>query len=381
MKRLSFLLLSFFFGLALLAAVWVVRPAQAQTNQIFVDKRLGRPSNVVHVGEYLTFTIFIENRTAFTVTTLPLSDTFNNGVLAYVDAVPAPDGINAATGRLDWNDLTTFFGDMPPGRGITVVVGFTAEHPAPAVVNRAQVHDALSSGGGLPGAGGTSDDGEAVGGAAPVDKAVLGGQIPQVGFPLTFTIRITNDGFTTMTVVPLLEDYEPQYLKFLTADPQPDTIDEVTGELRWSDLTLWFGDMAPHSAITVFVVFEPLAAVDVTVNRASAAGAKDWYDNDMEAGADQVPIVIIGEGTLPTATPVATATALATPTPSTGGGGGGSGGGGSATVTPAAVTTPSALLPATLPETGIPPTAVVWPLLAFLAPIGGWLVWRLKERK
>jgi hypothetical protein len=217
-KRILTLLVACGAGLALLSVLWVAHPAEAQ-NGIFVDKRLGRPSNLVHVGEYLTFTVYIENRTNFTVTTLPLSDTFNNDVLAYVDAVPPPSSTNLGAGRLDWADLTTHFGDLPPGRGITVVVGFIAEHPAPAVVNRAEVHDALSSGGGIPGSGGTSDNGEAVGGAAPLAKEILDGQIPQVGFPLTFTIRITNDGFTTMTVIPLLEDYEPEYLKFLTAVP------------------------------------------------------------------------------------------------------------------------------------------------------------------
>ena len=376
MKRLLPIFLSFLTALALLViVVLTVRPVQAQ-NGIVVDKRLGRASNLVHVGEYLTFTIYIENRTNFTVTTLPLSDTFNSGVLAYADAAPPPSSTDLPNGRLDWADLTTHFGDLPPGQGITVVVGFIAEHPAPAVVNRAEVHDALSSGGGLPGSGGTSDDGEAVGGAAPLSKEVLGGQIPQVGFPLTFTIRITNDGFTTMTVIPLLEDYEPDYLKFLSADPQPDTIDEVAGELRWSDLTLWFGDVAPHEVITVLVVFEPLAAVDVTVNRASSVGAKDWYDNDLEAGADQVPIVIIGAGTQTTPTPSATAEATATATS-----GGGGGGGSEVTATPTAVATPASLLPTRLPDTGVSPTAVLWPLLAFFAPLAGWVVWRFRSKK
>ena len=61
---------------ALVALVLMVssRSASAQPGgDIYVDKQLGRPSPVVYVGEYLTFTIFIRNDSPFTVTTLPLS--------------------------------------------------------------------------------------------------------------------------------------------------------------------------------------------------------------------------------------------------------------------------------------------------------------------
>ena len=53
-----------------------IQSARAQTgDDIYVDKQLGRADPVVHVGEYLTFTILIRNDTLFTITTLPLADT------------------------------------------------------------------------------------------------------------------------------------------------------------------------------------------------------------------------------------------------------------------------------------------------------------------
>lgn len=370
---------------ALVALFAALAPARAQQTGIFVDKRLGRPNPVVYVGEYLTFTIQIENRTAFTVTTLPLSDTFNTGVLAFVDATPMPDSVDAGNGRLDWNDLTTTFGDLPPGATVWVVVGFIAEHPAPAVVNRAEVHDAVSSGGQIGGGGDDSNEGSSIGGSTPVDKEMVGNVEPEVGQPLTFTIRITNSGYATLTVVPLFEDYDPEFLQFSFAVPQPDSVDEVAGQLFWSDLTTWFGDVGPFGSIQITAVFTALAPIALTTNSASVSGSSDWYGNDLDGGADQVPITIVGPGQQATATPtpvISVTVIVATLTPTSG-----------STNTPAAATstavaattTPVATLvrAETLPATGIPPAPgnPPWVLLVFAAaiPIAGWWLLRRKQ--
>ncbi len=369
-------------AIGLVALFASLSPVIAQQTEIFVDKRLGRENPVVYVGEYLTFTIQIENRTAFTVTTLPLSDTFNTDVLAFVDATPMPDSVDAGNGRLDWNDLTTTFGDLPPGATVWVVVGFIAEHPAPAVVNRAEVHDAVSSGGQIGGGGSDSNEGSSIGGSTPVDKEMVGNVEPEVGQPLTFTIRITNSGYATLTVVPLFEDYDPEFLQFSFAVPQPDSVDEVAGQLYWSDLTTWFGDVGSFSSIQITAVFTALAPIALTTNSASVSGSSDWYGNDLDGGADQVPITIVGPGQQTTATPTATATTEATQTPIA-----------EATNTQAAATstavaataTPAATLvrAETLPATGIPPTqsGPPWALLALAAalPVAGWWFFRRKH--
>ncbi len=360
----------------LLAFSFAAASVQAQiTDQIIVDKQLGRVDPVVHVGEYLTFTIRIENQSQFTVTTLPLSDDFNNAVLAYTDAIPTPDIVDAPGGQLEWNDLTAYFGDLSPGQIVTVIVGFIAEHPAPAVVNYAEVHDALGDQGSVPGGGDTSNDGESIGGASPVDKRLVDGVIPQVGLPLTFTIAITNDGYTTMTVVPLLEDYDPDFLQFSHAQPQPDTVDEVSGELNWSDLTIPLGDVGPQQVISITAVFTAIGPIDLTSNIAAVYNAQDWYGNDMAAGSDQVPITIIGNDQQSTPTP----TAQATSTPRSGG---------DATATPAATATAAATATREtavhMPETGIPPAPPIWPTsllmgLVALLPLAIWFFWQRRQ--
>ena len=289
---------------AALVVALSLQSAHAQAgDDIAVDKQLGRADPVVHVGEYLTFTILVQNNSAFTITTLPLTDRYNAAVLGYAEAVPPPDVVDAGAGQLDWDDLTTTFGDVIPGQQILVVVGFVAEHPETAVVNAAEVHDALWSGGALSGTTTTNDGTDSVGGSSPVNKELLEGLTPQVGHPLTFSVLITNDGFTTMTVAPLIDTYDPTWLAFSYAVPPPDVVDEVNGVLTWTDLTLWAGDVPAHASISVMTVFTALGTIDGAMNRAEVTGASDWYGNDLAGGADDVPITIIGPAPTPTATP------------------------------------------------------------------------------
>ena len=271
--------------------------------EIYVDKQLGRPEPVVHVGEYITFTILVENRASFTITQLPLSDVYNTAVLRFVDAVPPPDNVAEAVGQLEWADLTYSFGPIPPGQRLIVTVGFVAEHPESAIVNAAKVHDALGSGGALSGTNSLVTDVVSIGGSSPVDKELLAGLIPRAGLPLTFTVRITNDGYTTLTVVPLVDHYDPSLLQFSRAVPPPDLVDEADGTLNWTDLTVWTGDISAHGTITVMTVFTALRTVDLTANGARVEGARDWYDNDLAGGYDEVPITIIQGPASPTNTP------------------------------------------------------------------------------
>ncbi len=345
-----------------------------QGGAIVVDKQLGRASNVVHVGEYITFTIRVENRSNFTVTTLPLTDTYNANVLAFVDATPSPTTVNTTTGQIDWNDLTTFFPDLVPGDVVTVVVGFIVEHPEPTVVNYAGAHDVESSGGPLQGSGDNSGGSESVGGSAPLEKRIADGVTPTVGLPITFNITITNDGYTTMTVVPLIEDYDPAFIEFSSAQPPPDFVDAVTGVLSWTDVTSWTGDIPAFGTIDVTVTFTALQSIANTMNQASVQGARDWYDNDLTAGADSVPIVIIGgPGPAATATPTATPSSGSTsPNPAP-----------QATATVTATFTATAVLAEQFPDTGVPPeSGSIWPtvLLAAFALVFPLAIWLLQRR-
>jgi hypothetical protein len=73
---------------------------------------------------------------------------------------------------------------------------------------------------------------------------------------IDFDITVTNTGATWLSVVPLEDDYDPQYLNFISATPlAPNSVDATNGILRWNDIT-GAGQLAPGNAITIRVTFQ-----------------------------------------------------------------------------------------------------------------------------
>ena len=214
---------------------------------ITMTKTLNKSSNVVRVGEVLSFTIALTNNSAFTLTSVTVVDEYDTSVLAFARAIPAHDNHTSATGTITWSNVATApfpLLTIPPGQGITLTVVFTAEHPKPTVVNKARAKDLIHSMGMLSQTGETSKTQEAIGGSAPVFKALQPpNSTPQAGFPITFTHLITNDGAAIMTHLPLTDTYDPAFLQFNTAVPTPTIISP--GLLVWTDLTSDFGNISP----------------------------------------------------------------------------------------------------------------------------------------
>jgi hypothetical protein len=171
-----------------------------------------------------------------------------------------------------------------------------------------------------------------------------------------------------MTVVPLIENYDPLYLQFDTAVPPPDEVNPVTGVLTWTDVTSSTGDIPAFGTVDLTVVFTALAAINNTVNNASVSGAIDWYGNDLAGGGDNVPITIIDDST-PTPTPQPTSRSTrapqstATPMPTT-------------TATATATTAPQELPAAGIPPQNASPITGLLALAAAVFPILLWLGWR-----
>ena len=94
-------------------------------------------------GERITFTIRITNTGDTWLTVAPLRDTYDNRLLRFESATPAPNDTND-DGQLDWSDITTALGDIQPGTSKTVQVVFTAlrdtgQAPGGVAVNTAAV--------------------------------------------------------------------------------------------------------------------------------------------------------------------------------------------------------------------------------------------------
>lgn len=374
-------------AIAVLALCYVFAPRpsiaapalQVGTLRLEITKRL-QGSDVIQVGQELTFTIRIANTGSISVTTLPLIDEYESSILQLERTIP-PFSTSIVTpaiaaGLITWSDLTTdtLFGPLDPGQSIEITTVFRAIAPRVATVNRARIGAAVGFGGQQYAGDGRRDTGDAIGGQVIVEKSLPPDTIAASGLPLTFTITISNDGAADLTRIPLEDTFDPAYLQFARAEPPPDGASNPTaGRLVWDDVLpgLGLSRLRPGEVISLTTVFTALRSVDAaTINRAEAVGVRDEFGDEVRAPRQaEVPIRIIpgpAEAT-PTATlaPTTTPRPRRTSTPAT------------PTVTPAAITatatltltveitattvvsgegeiaaTPTVAVPATLPRTG-----------------------------
>jgi uncharacterized repeat protein (TIGR01451 family)/LPXTG-motif cell wall-anchored protein len=371
------LLAAFVFAVTGFSLAWLVAESRAQGDDIEVNKTL-EGSQTVRVGEVITFHITIRNSTAFSLTTVPLTDVFRADILspvpAYVDPPYALLTYVGNSGVISWTDVATYFGGfILPGQTVTVTLAFTAEHPTGqlTVVNRAAVHDAINIRGESVFAGGDDAQNDAVGGSTPLTKTLEPPEYtPEVGLPVTFTIRIKNDGAADLVRLPLEDTYDPAVLAFNYAVPTPTLVITATGVISWADLTAFFGPIPGDTTITVTVVFTALKDIETSVNQAQVVGARDEFGNDLAAGQDQVPIRILPLPA-PTSTPTATPEeeeSAPTPTPTP-----------IPTLTPIPTPTPTSIptFPTTLPETGAVSSGWSLVIAGLLLALGGGVLLKL----
>lgn len=300
-------LIALFAGFGLVLAILLLAkstpPVAAQSSGLQLEKTLLKNSNLVRVGETLTFAITITNNWNTTVITLPLTDIYDQSVLRFLDATPAHDSHVAATGTIEWDNVLDSSGPLAPGQQIVVLVRFIAEHPSPRVVNRAFTHDAYDSDGNQVGNGNAEENNEAVGGKTPLTKTLDLAAPPLAGQRITFTITIKNDGLVNVLTLPVRDTFDPTALRFISASPPIDG--ESPGVLVWSNVlrpplpTV----LAPEQTVQLTVVFTALRDITQTINQAEVLGASDEYGNSLAPAADDVPIRILPGATTPTATP------------------------------------------------------------------------------
>lgn len=286
-----------------------IAPVQAQsgTIELAIDKRL-QGSDVVQVGQELLFTIRIANNSNnITVTDLPLIDEYDSNIISFVRADPVPS--TTSEGILTWNDLTSTFGELPPGEIITVTTVFRAIRAEVATINRARIEAAQGSGGESGGGEDGASSGEAEGGRVIVTKALAQDSPAVSGQPITFTISIRNDGAADIVSLPLEDTPNTEFLQFIEADPPPSSVESGGTVLRWDDVLpdLGLSRLRPDEVITVTTVFTALKSFEGTgINNSNAVEVQDEFGNQVEAPRqDEVPIRIVPgpDEVTPTATP------------------------------------------------------------------------------
>jgi LPXTG-motif cell wall-anchored protein len=317
------------------AGLLSARPAHAQGLGLEITKTL-RGSAEVQIGQILEFTIRITNTGALPLTDLDLVDEFVGSIVA-----PVGSGPYAKPGDPPLSDTTPFSYDgsqtitwsllgggktLPTGGSLAVLVRLRAVHPTADLqtVNRARIARAIRSDGGSAGGGDASVPARPDGARLPMSKS-MGAPAPvAAGLPITFTIIITNESLIDIVSLPLRDVYNPSALRFESANPPPDSVDQVGGVLAWSDLLSTTGRAAlrPGESIRIQTVYTALRDITDAVNTAEVSGAKDEYGNAVSPRQAQVPIRIVGpsetpgpSGPLPTDAPLPTRTPFATAGP------------------------------------------------------------------
>ncbi len=75
----------------------------------------------------------------------------------------------------------------------------------------------------------------------------------RAGEIVSFSIRMTNTGDSWITMLPLRDTFDPNYLAYISAAPTPNST--ASGQLDWTDLTTTLGDLAPGVSVQVVVTF------------------------------------------------------------------------------------------------------------------------------
>ena len=103
---------------------------------ILLSKSLASPPVACVISDTLVYNIRLKNVGSSILTTVWAVDEYPAQCIEYTSAVPAPSSVNATDGKLIWNDLTTFFGDIVPGRTVTVTVEFHVHQCCKITLNK-----------------------------------------------------------------------------------------------------------------------------------------------------------------------------------------------------------------------------------------------------
>ena len=112
-----------------------------------------------------------------------------------------------------------------------------------------------------------------------------------VGETITFTIRITNSGTTTITSLSLIDTYAPDYLSLTSSSVPTDAHDSATGVITWTDSLTSFLPLAPNKGFSLTLDFQAGAPTASVTNTARAEGQDENGDPvGPEQGSDAVTI-------------------------------------------------------------------------------------------
>ena len=246
------------------ASIRITHPAVSVTKTLHAGQ-----DTAVQAGQPVTFDIAVTNTGDTTLTTVPLTDTYDSTTLAFDSASPAVD--SASAGTVHWNNL----GTLAPGASTTLTVNFTAiTNPAGQITtNTVTVPSATDIYGDHPADPTAAADIKVTKPAVSVTKTRLTDGAIQSGEPVVFEIDVTNSGDTTLTDIPVTDSYDADHLAFFMSTLGIPSV-MSTGLVTWDVTPIELAPGATFGGFVAFVATGPLPGL-TTVNNASISGAID----------------------------------------------------------------------------------------------------------
>ncbi len=239
---------------------------------VAITKTLINPADTtVLIGDFIQFDLVVSNPGPTTLSTVALSDVFDNACMTYDSASVAPT--STGTGTIDWTNV----GPISSGGSVTISVYFTSLTACNPANNNASV-SAVDQNSMAVSAGPESAFVIIHNPALTISKTVTSpvGDA-YVGDTLTYTITLNNIGSTNITTLPLSDNYPAACMEFITASIAPDA--SGGGLLLWNNL----GTLNASSNTSVTVSFKVIGECTPILNTGDVSFATDDSGNDIPA--------------------------------------------------------------------------------------------------
>ncbi|MCX6924139.1 MAG: hypothetical protein NT154_13150, partial [Verrucomicrobia bacterium] len=200
-------------------------PMPAGNGGIRVTDTLLTPSPAL-VGNSVQFSLQVVNTGSTNLPTVTFTNSFPTNVLTFVSASVAPTAVVAGT-NLTWINL----GPLTPGQSTNLVLTFTASGSAAPATNTATAN-------GVSVAASASATVTITRPAITVTKTKLSptNEVVSIGSNVVFQIVVKNTGDTSVTSLPLQDDYSASAFQYVSATIPPDG--SGGGTLIWNNLAI-----------------------------------------------------------------------------------------------------------------------------------------------
>jgi uncharacterized repeat protein (TIGR01451 family) len=236
-------------------------------------------------NQVVTYTIAVTNTGKVFIRPVRVTDTLPVG-FSYVAGSGNPQPNSTANGRLVWNDASNGAG-LGPNQ--VLLVTFRATMPASPTT---YINTAVVAGTHPTGVITDTDTAPVVVSDPTVEIAKNALAPGVVNGLITFTIRITNTGPSTLDRVPLVDHFTGP-IAYVRGTPRANIVDNLHQVIGWNDLTVsgpfGFGrDLAPQQSFVITTVFSVTtsASTFTMTNVATVQDATDVFDNDVDEDSD-----------------------------------------------------------------------------------------------